>query len=485
MKNMKFYPFLIMLMALCGFSKSKTTAIVNHPSQLKFKKLDWKVPEGKPYRIELKNGSVLYIAQDSLLPMVQIAGYVNYGSLLDPEGKEGTSSMLATLMRSGGTKKYPSDTLNELIDLMAIKISLTSSLSQLTFNASFLSEYTEEALDIIQQILFYPVFEQKKTDKEKTIFIESIRHRFDEPSPILEAAYRKAMYSGEIVGRLPTEKSVKAVSRKNLISLHKKIFTPSNMIIAIAGMFDRDSMTGRIEKLLNANKDAKPGTNFPSVKMSNIHKCLVVHKPLSQAYVRLGLPLFKRPHPDYYAMSVLNLILGGGGFTSRLGTKIRSDEGLTYSIYSHAESNYTFDGTFFIDFFTGNSSFAKAVDLTLKEIKNIVSNGVTDKEIDHAKSSLTGDLPSMFRSSFDIVSTYAWNEYYERSENHYKEYEKKINGITKKDLIRVAQKYLNVDNVTFTVVGDTAALLEQKSGNFSLKNFKYKTVSVDSLLLLP
>jgi zinc protease len=250
-------------------------------------------------------------------------------------------------------------------------------------------------------------------------------------------------------------------------------------------MFDRDSMTGQIEKLLNANRDAKPGTKFPSVKLSNTHKCLLVHKPLSQAYVRLGLPLFKRPHPDYYAMSVLNVILGGGGFTSRLGTKIRSDEGLTYSIYSHAESNYTFDGTFFIDFFTGNSSFAKAVDLTLKEINNIVSNGVTDKEIDHAKSSLTGDLPSMFRSSFDIVSTYAWNEYYGRSENHYKEYEKKINAITKKDLISVAQKYLNVDNITFTVVGDTTALLKQKSGDFSLKNFKYKTVSVDSLLLLP
>ncbi|MDO5575603.1 MAG: pitrilysin family protein [Fibrobacter sp.] len=486
MKNTIFYPILFILLAtFCGFSKSKTVPIVDHPSQLKFKKLDWKVPEGKPYRIELKNGAVLYIAQDSLLPLVQITGYVNYGSLLDPEGKEGISSLLTNLMRTGGTQKYPSDTLNELIDLMAIKVGLSTSLSQLTFSASFLSEYTEQALDIIQQILFFPVFEQEKVDKEKKITLESIRHRFNEPAPILEAAYVKSMYRGQIHGRLTSEKSVNAISRDDLLKLHKRVFTQSNMIISVSGMFNRDSMTARIDKLLNADMKKHVKAEFPSVKLSSPDKCLIVHKPLTQAYVRLGLPLFKRPHEDYYAMSVLNVILGGGGFTSRLGAKIRSNEGLTYSIYSHAESNYTFDGTFFISFFTANASFAKAIDLTLKEVREVVANGVTDKEIAHAKASLAGDLPSMFRSSFDIVSTYAWNEYYGRSENHYKEYEKKINDVSKKDLVRVAEKYLDMNNIIYTVVGDTSVLLKQESGDFSLKKLKVKIVDTDSLSLLP
>lgn len=229
-------------------------------------------------------------------------------------------------------------------------------------------------------------------------------------------------------------------------------------------------MINRLENVFPP-KGALVDTLFPKVECKPELRSLLVYKPISQAYVRLGLPLFKRPDPDYYPVSVLNLILGGGGFTSRLGTKIRSDEGLTYSIYSTAESNYTYPGTFYIDYYTKNQSFARATFLAFEEVNKIVKEGVTSKELTAAKATLIGEMPSMFRNPFDIVSTYAWNEYYGRSPDHYSKYVDEIKKITSEDILRVARKFLTTDKMVMTVVGDTTVLLQSKDSTINLRNF--------------
>lgn len=475
--------FIILLLTFSVHAQ-KNSRIPSHPSGLKYDSLGWSIPSGEPYRLQMENGMIVYIAEDSLLPLVQISGFVRYGSLNDPAGKEGLSSLLATLMRSGGTKKYPADTLVELIDLMAMKFNLSAGETQFTFSASFLSEYTKEALDILEQILFHPAFDEKKLEKERKIFLEAILHRFDNPAPTLNAAYKKVMYPGEESSRMATAKSIKSITRDDLVMLHKKIIFPANIIFSAAGSLKKDTLIKNLESAF-PRSTKKNESGFPTVEVKPSIKCLLVNKKISQAYVRLALPLFKRPHPDYYAVSVMNMILGGGGFTSRLGTKIRSDAGLTYSIYSHAESNYNYPGTFLIDFYTKNSSFAQAVALTIDEVRKIAENGVTEEEITNAKSSLIGELPSMFRSPFDIVSTYAWNEYYGRQPDHYKVYAEKISKLTRDDILRVAKQYLVPENLTFVVVGDIDALMKVKDDQFSLSGMKSKTIPADSIPALP
>jgi len=464
--------------------QTNSSPIPSHPSKLKFQPLDWTVPLGSPYRTELKNGLVAYVAEDRTLPLVQAVLYIRSGSLLDPSGKEGLASLLAKLMRTGGTSKYPADTLNELIDRYAMQFDISATETQISLSASFLSEYTDQALDIMEQLIFHPVFNSKEFVKEQKITIQNIRHRFDDPAPTLRAAYQKQLYTGEVSSRLATEASVNNITREDLLKLHKKTFVTPKMILSIAGNFNRDSMLARIENMFPPSTQIS-NDSFPQIAINSKIKCLLVQKPLSQAYVRLGLPLFKRPHPDYYSVSLLNEILGGGGFISRLGTKIRSDAGLTYSIYSNAESNYIYPGTFYIEFFTKNSSFSQAVALIIEEVQKVISEKVTELELENAKASLTGSLPSMFRSPFDIVSTYAWNEYYKRDPDHYKVYEEKLRKVTREDILRVAKQYLTPDNFTYTVVGDTDALLKQETNGFSLSKMDFKTIPVDSIEALP
>jgi zinc protease len=476
--------FLLSVLALSAVSGP--APVPQHPEKIAYDTLRWSVPLGTPYRAELKNGLRAYIASDSTLPLVRLTVYARCGTLLDPQGKEGMTSLLANLMRTGGTARFQADTLDALIDLYAMQFSVKASEDMLQLSAEFLSDYTDTALAIMKEILFFPSFDEKKLGKEKKIMIEAVRHRFDNPGPTLDFAYQKAMYSASAASAMSTETSIRRISRADLADLHKRTITTNAMILALAGKFDRTAMIARLEKLFPPAKAATT-VSFPEITPKSPVKCLVIHKPISQVYVRFGIPLFKRPHHDYYPVSVANLILGGGGFTSRLGTMVRSDAGLTYSIYSNAESNYTYPGTWYVEFFTKNESFAHACALALSVIDSIRVKGVTDEELENAKTSLIDKMPSQFRTAYDIVSTYGWNEYFGRSPDIFRVYPDSIRALSKEAIQRAADRYLAPSSLTFTVVGDTAALAKYRThGAFDFKKLMPgKTILQDSLPALP
>jgi zinc protease len=427
------------------------------PSKIVYGPFDWTVPLGSPYRETLKNGLRAYIAVDSQLPLIQIAAYFRWGSLKDPSGKEGVCSLLGKLLKNGGTRAYPPDSIDAIIDRYALRINISASEDLLELSASFLSDYADTAFAVIRQILFYPRFDERELDKEKKIVIENIRHRFDNPGPTLDIAYQKAMYAGTPASRISTEHSINRIKQSDLIDVHRHAISTGNCIFSIAGRFDRSAIIERLEKLF---PPAGPvgDTGFPRISFGQFDKCLVVQKPITQAYVRFGVPLFKRPNADYYAVSIANFILGGGGFTSRLGTRVRSNAGLTYSIHANAESNYTYSGTWYVDFFTKSETFGQTTALSLEVIRDLLANGITDGELEHAKETLIGELPSTFRSPFDIVATYGWNEYYGRSPLHFKQYADELGAVAKDDVLRVLVKYLDPATFAFTIVGDTTAL---------------------------
>jgi zinc protease len=473
-------------MAFLNPLSGDTRKIPDSPSRIIYKSLDWMVPRGEPYRIVLANGLTAYIAEDKNLPLISISGHVRFGQLNDPKNKSGLCTMLATMMRTGGTRKFQSDTLDALLDLYAIKAKISAGETEMQFSFSCLAEYSVFCLDILQQMLFNPIFEEKKIQKCKDLFIEDIYHRFDNPGPTLRAAYEKGMYSGSPNSRMPDIQGVRSISRNDLVTLHQSVFKTENIILAASGKFSRDTMIKQLISIFPQAKTA-PDSVFPAVRICSPDKLLFIKKPISQSYVKIGLPLFKRPHPDYYAVSVLNMILGGESFTSRLGTKIRSDEGLTYSIYSNAESNYVFPGTFYIEFHTKSESTCRAISLSLSEIERLKKSGITPEELDHAKKILIDGFPSMFRNPEDIVENYSMNEYLKRPLNHFAVYPDNIKALTMKDIQAAAEKYLNSSAFTYVIVGDSAAIFKcDTSADFTLRKLcPARFADPDSILRLP
>ena len=481
------YRFSLIFLLFSGLVFSKSEKLPESPSGIIYKPLDWKVPQGAPYRHALPNGLVAYIAEDRTLPLVSISGYIKYGDLKDPEGKEGLCSLLAALLRTGGTKKYQSDSLDAIIDLYAFNVKIAASETQLQFSFSCLNEYLDLCLDVMQQMLFYPAFEEKKVKKSMDLFIEGLYHRFDNPGPVLHAAYEKAMYAGGANSRMPTVKSIRNITRDDLLRAHQKAVRADNIICAVSGKFSSDSLIKHLSSLFPKAGRQSLDSAFPRVALRAPEKILFVKKAATQSYVKLGLRLFQRPNPDYYAVSVLNMILGGESFTSRLGTKIRSDEGLTYSIYSNAESNYFFPGTFFIEFHTKTESTCRALSLSLAEVQRLKTSGSTKDELEHAKKILIDGFPSMFRSPEDIVENYAMNEYFKRPADHFVVYPQKIAALTSDDIRTVAQKYLDPLNFTYTIVGDSAAVFKTDTiAGFSLHSLKpSRFIEPDSIPPLP
>lgn len=481
MINYKIKALLFVALSISFINADST--IPKHPSKIEYKDFNWEPPLGSPYRKTLKNGLKTYIASDKKVPLVTIKGYINGGSLNDPDGLEGLASFTSKLMRTGGTVKFSSDSLDELIDRHAMSFSVGASGTMISFSATFLSQHTDLALDILNQMLFHPTFDSLRIEKERAITLSALEHRFDNPEPVLSVAWSKTMYPEMVNSRLTTKKSISSITTKEMKNFHSNIFKTSNMLVAVSGDFDEKIMTKKLTSTFPKSKGKKETNTFPEIKASQKSRFVIIHKEITQAYIKIGLPLIKRPHPDYYPLSVFNYVLGGGGFTSRLGQSIRSDRGLTYSIRSSAGSNYFYPALFSIGLFTKSESVNEALVEIKNEVNKLLKEGITKEELDKTTTVLLGSLPSMFRSKDNIVDTYAWNEYHKRSDDHFRVYDDKLHALTPDKVNEVARKWLKPEELTIVIIGDTTELFKAETyNNFSIKDVKSKKIFTQDLL---
>ena len=192
---------------------------------------------------------------------------------------------------------------------------------------------------------------------------------------------------------------------------------------------------------------------LPTPVFEDKPKVIKIQKTLTQANIILGHLGIKRDNPDYYAVSVMNYILGGGGFASRLMDNIRDNKGLAYDVHSTFSAN-KYSGSFQAGLQTKNESANTAIEETLKEMERIRTEQVTDKELSDAKSYLTGSFPLRIDSNRKIAGFLTSVEFYGLGLDYVDNYRKFIEAVTKDDILRVARKYLNTKNYVLVVVGD-------------------------------
>jgi zinc protease len=184
----------------------------------------------------------------------------------------------------------------------------------------------------------------------------------------------------------------------------------------------------------------------------------VVDKDITQANISMNQPFVKRPHPDYYPTAVANFILGGGSFSSRLMTRVRSDEGLAYHISSRAGNDYRDTAMISISLQTKVESAAFALKLVYEEIEKLAKDGPTEEELAMAKKTLVESLPGLFDSPSSIAEIFAGDELLGKSPDHYLDYVKEINAVTAEQVKAMIKKYYAKDKMTISVVGPVAKL---------------------------
>ena len=425
------------------------------PEQLAFKPLTFNAPKASDYRHVLANGVVVFLAPSKELPLVELSMTFRGGSYLEPADKVGLASMTASLLRTGGTEALTPAEIDEKLDFLATEISIGSTGTVCSASIDSLAANFDESLALLMDMLTKPRFDEAKTKIAVDAAIEGMKQRNDDADPILAREWRMLLFGADhFESRVPTESSIRSITKDDMAAFTRKVFNPANVVVAVTGDFEVPEMLSKLEKAFaswpTGERMPVPPAPTATFKPGMYH----VEKEIPQGKVFIGTRGITRDDPDYFAAIVMNEILGGGGFTSRIMKTVRSDEGLAYSAGSGLDAGVWYPGQFRASFQSKNSTVALAIQLIEREFDKMRGTPVTDEELEVAKQSFIETFPRSFESKDAMLGIFVSDEWTGRDSAYWQTYRENIAKVTAADVQRVAQRMLDFDRMAVFVVGD-------------------------------
>ncbi len=407
-----------------------------------------------PQRSVLDNGVVLLTSEQRGLPMVTLKLLIDGGSRYDPAGREGLACLTARLL-TYGTRSRTALQISEALDFIGGSLNTGCDDETAGITLTVLKKDLSRGLSILADILTASTFPPEEIDRQKQAVIAAIRAKSENPGDIAYRKFSEALFPQSPYGRPAegTEESVKKIERSDLIEFYRNFLRPNRTILAAVGEIGHQEAFKRLTKALQGWERGPETTDSIPSPRAGSGDMIRVQKAITQANIIIGHEGVPRSHPDYYAIQVMNYILGGGGFSSRLMDSIRNDRGLAYSVYSHYEAG-KFVGSFQIVMQTKNDTANEAIRITKEEIQRIREKGVTDDELKAAKDYLVGSFPLRLDTNRRIASFLAQVEFFELGLDYPERYPDLIGRVTKADVLRVAKRYLQPEKLIVVVVAD-------------------------------
>ncbi|OGW17173.1 MAG: hypothetical protein A2X56_07955 [Nitrospirae bacterium GWC2_57_13] len=412
-------------------------------------------PIGK--RIVLDNGMVLLLAEKRDLPVVTVSMAIKAGSMVEPADKPGLASLTASLLMQGTARRNATQISNE-IDFVGGSLSVSGGSDFASAGLRVLKKDLRLGLDLLSDVLRNPVFDQKEIDRKVRETLAGIQSQKDEPGVVADDAFTRAVFGSHPYGR--TNDDVAAylprLKKRDLAEFHGAFYGPDTAIIAVVGDVSEQEIVHLLQEYFKGWKRApRPAPSIAPMPARERRDVIAIEKDITQANIVLGHIGISREDPDYYAVLVMNYILGGGGFSSRLMDNIRDNRGLAYSVYSSFSAQKE-PGAFSAEVQTKNESANEAIAEILKELGRIRTEPVTDRELADAKAYITGSFPLRMDTSAKIAGILTAVEIYNLGLDYPQKYPALINAVTKEDILRVAKRHLHPDRVVIVVVADQA-----------------------------
>ncbi len=446
---------LSILLAIGFLSVSLGLAQAQKPSDLKFAPLKYDPPDPKAFRTLFANGLRAYIEEDHNLPLINISAMVNFGGLYLPRDKQGLDSVMSGTMIRGGTKTKEGTAIEERIDFLGGSLGFNVADRTSTLSLSVLSKDLDEGLGLFFDVLMNPEFREGPLNLAKVRLVQQLRQANDQPSGVLSREYEKVLYGDSPLTWQPTRKTYDGITGADLKAIHAQYFFPKNIILTASGDFAKADLKAKIDKYV-ANWQNKT-VKFPAFSKQFPQPepgVYFIQMPINQGYINIGHLGLEDTNPDYFAVQVMNFILGGGSFSSRITMKVRSDEGLSYNQGSRFSYRWGFPGTFSGYVQTKSSTVGYAISLIENEFNRIRKEPVSDAEMDTAVNYYLESFPGSFENAQSRVSTFASLEMNGRPMDYYKTYRDKIRAVTKAKVQEVANKYIQPDKLVVMIVGD-------------------------------
>jgi len=432
-------------------AKPATAAVKGpRPEHFSFPPLTFAPPRPADFRVQLANGLVVYIAEDHQIPWVNASLLMRTGPFLEPKDKLGVAGMTVSVMRSGGTTTMTGEQINERMDVLAGTVTAN--------NLSIHTRHLDEGLKMWMDILTHPAFPEDKLRRDRDQALVSIRNRNRNLSMVAMRTWNKLVYGEDSVfAQEATETGTSGITRDDLAAWHKKYWGANNAILVIAGDFKRADMLKKLEATFGtwaaAEKAVPP---IPKVQQAARGGVYMVQPqvPSNQGIIQVGHIGITQDDPDFPAVDLMNYILGGGSFSSRITRVVRTENGLAYSTSSNFSGGLLYPGTFAAFCQTKNATVVFASQLMLNLIEEMRAGAVTQPELEMARTARVEAFPATFGTKMQTLSNFANLEFNNRPRDHYDTLRAKYEKLTLADIKRVAQKWLQTDKMVIMVAGN-------------------------------
>ena len=451
---------LLLLLACGGGSvtspapKVQPTNLPAHPADIPVEPLVFDVPDPASFRGE-HAGVPVYVAESHSLPVVHVDLTFRGGTWLEPEGHAGLGAFTGELMRSGGTKSLAPRDLDDALDRLAADVDVNVGDELSTVRATCLVRTLDDCVRLTFEIARSPRFDPERFRLAIDGWRAAIERKNDDASSILNRTWDKLLWGEDhYLGTDPDLSDVAAVSIEDARALHGRIFHPGNLVVAVSGDTDRATVDRLLDRELQGWAAGPPAGMPPAPTLVPKPGVYHVQKDIPQGKVRFGSRGLKRDDPDAVAMDVMNFILGGGGFVSRITGRVRTDEGLAYSARSGLFPEVVFPGSIRVWTESKSETVALATKIMWEEVERIRTEPVSDKELQTAKASLRAEFPRMFESRQAMLAEFVESELTGRPADWWPTYLDRLDAVTAADVQRVASTHLKPESFVLLVVGD-------------------------------
>jgi len=402
---------------------------------------------------------VVYLAPSKELPLIDLGMTFKGGGYLEPSDKVGLASMTTELMRTGGTEGLAPAELDEKLDFLATNIVIGARDTTCTASIDCLSANFDESLTLLMDMLLRPRFDEGKMKISVDESMEGMKQRNDDADPILSREWNMALYGEDhFEGRQATEASIRAITRDDMKAFAARVFNAGNVIVSVSGDFEVKDMLAKLEKAFAAWPSGERMADPPAPMAKLVPGVYHVEKEIPQGKVYIGARSITRDDPDYFAALVMNEILGGGGFTSRIMKTVRSDEGLAYSAGSGLDAGVWYPGEFRAGFQSKSATVALAIKLIQNEFNRMRTTEVSAEELEVAKQSFIETFPRSFESKPSMLGIFVADEWTGRDPAYWQTYRDNVAKVTAADVKRVANRLLDFDKMAVFVVGNWDAI---------------------------
>lgn len=409
-------------------------------------------------RVISPGGIEAWLVEEHQIPLIALQLGFRGGASGEPLGREGAASMLAALLDEGAGD-LDAKAFQEALADKAIQLSFSSDRDNFFASAGTLSANRDQAFALLSKALTKPRFDDAPVARVRAQLLARLQRESTDPGTIAAKKWFETAFPRHVYGRSThgTAQSIAAISVADLKALSARIIAQDRLYVAVVGDIDAKTLARMLDDTLGGLPKSSAADDIADITPAAGKKPIVIKAPNPQSVVVFGNKGLKRDDPDFYAAYVLNYIVGGGSFASRLTHEVREKRGLAYSV-STSLVPMDHAGLMLGELGTANAQVGEALSLVRSEFRKIVKDGVTPDELADAKTYLTGSYPLRFSSNSKIASELVGIQLEKLGIDYVERRNRLIEAVTLQDLKRVAPRILDAGQLVVTVVGGPKGL---------------------------